>query len=120
MLHLRVRDRAVLEARHMFELLRLASALDPSASAPLLVVCGPQVSVQEDAMRVLRRGCKLPGRCMAILTSDLEFRLTTEVFRKAYAPPFPLKAFSMKEDAWRWLRERMQLKALETQQMPCS
>lgn len=119
-LHLHLRDGAVLNGQSMFELLRLASALDPAARAPLLAVCGMEVHVREEAMVALRRACKVPGRCVAIHTSDLQFRLTTELFRKVYAPPFQIKAFGMHDEARRWLRERMQLQVIAPPRLSCS
>ena len=120
MLHLRLHDRAVLNGHSMLELLRLASALDPAARAPMLAVCGMDVQVLEEAMVALCRACKAPGRCVAVHTSDLQFRLTTELFRKAYAPPFPIKAFGMHDEARRWVRERMQLQVIGSPRLSCS
>lgn len=101
---------AMLRVQEMKELLRLVATLDASASAPVLIDCAEQVQVDLEARHLMRRSCVQAPRPVALLTTDLDMRLQGEVFRRMEKPSYPFRIFGRREDAWRWLRERQQLK----------
>jgi len=112
-LHLVLAKGACLDAQGMKELLRLAAVLDPEAHAPVLVECGEQVIVPEDARMLMQRSCTGAQRSVAFVTTDLEMRLQGELFKRLQRPRFPFRVFGWREDAWRWVRERKQLRDLK-------
>jgi len=112
-LHLVLAKGACLDLQGMKELLRLAAVLDPQAGTSVLVECGEQVTIPEEARMLMRRSCKDPQRSVAFVTSDLEMRLQGELFKRLQGPRFPFRVFSWREDAVRWVRERKQLRDLE-------
>jgi hypothetical protein len=92
----------------MKELIRLIAALDPSGTAPVLLECREQVVVTENARALLRRVCGAQGHAVAFLTTDLNCRLQGEMFKTVQRPAFPFRVFGWREDAVRWVRERLQ------------
>lgn len=109
---------ACLDMHGMKELLRLAAVLDPQAHALVLVECSEQVVVPEEARMLMQRSCKDSQRAVAFVTSDLEMRLQGELFKRLQRPSFPFRVFGWREDAWRWIRERKQLRDLKVAR-PC-
>ncbi|MEX1131935.1 MAG: hypothetical protein WEC15_01815 [Flavobacteriales bacterium] len=112
-LHLVLAKGACLDTQGMKELLRLAAVLDPEAHASVLVECGEQVIVPDDARMLMQRSCTGAQRAVAFVTTDLEMRLQGELFKRLQRPRFPFKVFGWREDAWRWVRERKQLRDLK-------
>lgn len=111
-LHLVLAKGACLDTQGMKELLRLAAVLDPRANASVLVECGERVIVPEDARMLMQRSCTGAQRAVAFVTTDLEMRLQGELFKRLQRPSFPFRVFGWREDAWRWVRERKQLRDL--------
>ncbi len=111
-LHLVLAKGACLDTKGMKELLRLAAVLDPKADASILVECAEQVIIPLDARMLMQRSCTGAQRSVAFVTADLEMRLQGELFKRLQRPVFPFRVFGWREDAWRWLRERKQLRDL--------
>jgi hypothetical protein len=93
----------------MKDVLRLIRAMDQTGNAPVMLEYGAQVSVSEDARKMLRRVCGAQGHPVALYTIDLECRLQGELFKQVHRPAFPFRVFGFREEAFRWVRERVQL-----------
>jgi hypothetical protein len=103
---------AHLRTSDMKELIRLVKALDPGGAAPVLMECGGDLRVDDDARRLLGRACGRNGHPVALFTMDLACRMQAETFLRLQRPYFPFKLFAWREDAVRWVRERVQRHAL--------
>ena len=108
-LHLVLAKGGQLGVPQMKEVVRLIRALDSTGTAPVMLEYGAQVVVNEDARKLLRRVCRVHGHAIALYTTDLECRLQGELFKQVHRPAFPFRVFGFREEAFRWVRERVQL-----------
>ncbi len=110
LLHLVLAERARMAMREMKEVLRLIAAMDRSGAAPVLIDHAPHVLVDDDARRLLTRVCRAQGHPVVVYCADARTRDELERFRALHRPRFPFKVFASRHEAWRWARERQQLR----------
>lgn len=109
-LHLALADGARMGTRELKELLRLIGAMDRGGRTPVLIDHAPGVAVHDDARRLLARVCRAQGHPVVVHTADPRTRDELERFRAVYRPQFPFKVCGNVQEAWRWARERQQLR----------
>ncbi|MBK6754497.1 MAG: hypothetical protein IPH53_00465 [Flavobacteriales bacterium] len=104
----------------MCELIRLAEAMDPQGSMPLLVMLGPQVRVSPDARTLLVRCSKRRGRAVAFIAAELADRLQGEFFLRFHKPAFPFRVCAEVHEALAWIaRWKPQLMPLPRSPSDC-
>lgn len=109
-LHLVLADGARMGTREMKEVLRLIGAMDRAGSAPVVIDHAPGVLVDDNARRLLARVCRAQGHPVVVHSADDRTRDELERFRAVYRPQFPFKVCAARQEAWRWARERQQLR----------
>ncbi|MBL7940201.1 MAG: hypothetical protein JNL43_12640 [Flavobacteriales bacterium] len=103
---------ARVQVRDMKEFIRLVAALDRSGCSPVLMEYAEQVVVDDSARALLRRICGAQGHPVALFATDPTSRAQAEVFKHVERPAFPFRVFALREEAFRWARERRQLAEL--------
>jgi hypothetical protein len=109
-LHLVLADDARMGTREMKEVLRLIRAMDREGQSPVVIGHAPGVTVADDARRLLARVCRAQGHPVVVHCADARTRDELERFRAVYRPQFPFKVCAHLNEAWRWARERQQLR----------
>ena len=111
-LHLVLARGARVKVRDMKEFIRLVAALDGTGHAPVLMEYPEQVVVDEPARALLRRVCGAQGHPVALFAVGAAGRAQAEVFKHVERPDFPFRVFALREEAFRWARERRELAEL--------
>lgn len=112
LLHLVMAKGARIQVRDMKEFIRLVGALDRSGRSPVLMEYAEHVVVEDRARALLRRVCGAQGHPVALFAMDPTSRNQAELFKHVERPAFPFRVFSLREEAFRWARERRQLAEL--------
>lgn len=112
LLHLVMAKGARIQVRDMKEFIRLVGALDRTGRSPVLMEYAEHVVVEDRARALLRRVCGAQGHPVALFAMDPTSRNQAELFKHVERPAFPFRVFSLREEAFRWARERRQLAEL--------
>ena len=103
---------ARVQVRDMKEFIRLVAALDRTGCSPVLMEYAQHVVVEDRARALLRRVCGAQGHPVALFAADPTSRNQAELFKHVERPAFPFRVFALREEAFRWARERRQLAEL--------
>ncbi len=112
LLHLVTAKGARVQVRDMKEFIRLVGALDRTGRSPVLMEYAEHVIVEDRARALLRRVCGAQGHPVALFANDPTSRNQAELFKHVERPAFPFRVFALREEAFRWARERRQLAEL--------
>ena len=100
---------ATMKTQDMKEVIRLIAALDRSGKAPVFLEYPGNFAVQPGARDLLRRVCGAQGHPVAFYTTDPVSRQQGEYFKEVQRPAFPFRVFQLRDQAFAWTRERLQL-----------
>ena len=111
-LHLVMAKGAWVQLRDMKEFIRSVVALDRTARSPVLMEYAEHVVVDDRARALLRRVCDAQGHPVALFAMEPTSRNQAELFKHVERPAFPFRVFALREEAFRWARERGELAEL--------